>query len=118
MAIFDFCFRMPVALLVFLASMIPVLVFYICRVVYARNRRMKKFQGSIGCVPAIITEVGLNEKSWRDGWVVKAAWTDVSTKQAYTFQSTPKEIRPQKSVGDKVLVFIESTQPMRYSMDV
>lgn len=118
MAIFDFCLRMPVAVLVFLASTIPVVIFYVCRVVYLRNRRTKNFQRSIGCVPAIVTEIGLNEKSWREGWVVKAAWTDASTRQAYTFQSAPKEIRPKKSVGDKVLVFIESTQPMRYSMDV
>ena len=118
MAIFDICFHMPVALLVFLASGIPVLVFYIGRVMYLRNRRTRKFQHSIGCVPAIITEVGLNEQSWRDGWVVKAAWTDANTQQAYTFQSVPQEMRPKKSVGDKVVVFIESTQPMRYSMDV
>lgn len=118
MAIFDICFRTPIALLVFLASAVPVLAFYLCRSWYVRNRKVKKFNHSIGCIPAIVTEVGLNEKSWRDGWVVKAAWTDASTQQAYVFQSVPKEIRPKKSIGDKVLVFIESTHPMRYSMDV
>lgn len=118
MAVLEFCLRMPIALLVFLASAIPVLVFYLCRVLYLHSQKTKKYKHAIGCVPAIVTEVGLNDQSWRDGWVVKAAWTDAYTQQAYTFQSAPQEIRPKKSVGDKVLVFIESTHPMRYSMDM
>lgn len=118
MAFFEMCLRMPVALLIFLASAIPVLLFYLCRALYLRNRKAKKLHHSIGCVPAIITEVGLNEQSWRDGWIVKAAWVDAYARQSYVFQSTPQQVRPTKSVGDKVFVFIESTHPMRYSMEL
>ncbi len=118
MAIVDFCLHLPIALLVFLASAIPVLLFYLCRLLYLHNRKTKKFRHSIGCVPAVITEVGLDGQSWRDGWVVKAAWVDAYTQQAYTFQSSPQQVRPKKSVGDKVLIFVESTHPMRYSMDM
>ena len=118
MPFLELCLMLPVPLLVLLASVIPIGIFYTARRIYMQKQRMKRLRGCIGCVPATISRITLDEKSWRDGWIVAADWVDAHTKQAYTFCSAPQELRPDKHIGEKVLVFIDSNDPMHYSMEL
>ncbi len=118
MAFFSFCFNIPVVLLVFLASALPMLVFYIYRALRRHMQRIQQLHRCLGCVPATVVQVDVDTPTWRDGWVVTAAWMDTETRQTYTFHSTPQEFRPKKRAGDKVFVFINSLHPMHYSMEL
>jgi hypothetical protein len=118
MTIQQLCLMIPVPALVLLASLLPIFIFYVVRAIHIQRRRMNRLRGCIGCVPATITEVSLDATTWRDGWVVVAAWIDAHSKQAYTFRSTPQELRPHKHIGERVLVFIDSNNPMHYLMEL
>jgi len=118
MALFQFCMSIPIGLLVFLASVIPCLIFYIGRKLYIHRRNASKLHNSIGCVPAQVMQVVLEPETWREGWIVKAAWVDEKTRQSYVFSSQPQAIRPHKRIGDNVLVLIDSTDPMSYTMEL
>lgn len=118
MPIQELSLMIPVPLLVLLTSIIPIALFYSARKMYIQKRRMSRLNGCIGCVPATITRITLDEDSWRDGWIVAADWVDARSKQAYTFCSTPQELRPEKHIGERVLVFIDSNNPMHYSMEL
>jgi hypothetical protein len=118
MAISQFCLSIPTGLLVFLASTVPLLCFYSGRSIYKNRQKVSKLNNSIGCVPAKVLQVGLEAQTWRDGWIVKAAWTDEKTKQSYIFSSQPQALRPQKHVGDSVLVLIDSIDPIHYTMEL
>jgi len=118
MAFSQFCLSIPTGLLVFLASVIPCLAFYIGRKLYIHSRNASKLHNSIGCVPAQVMQVVSEPATWREGWIVKAAWVDEKTKQSYIFSSQPQAIHPQKRIGDNVLVLINSTDPMSYTMEL
>jgi|SRR5450755_147113 hypothetical protein len=118
MPIQELSLMIPVPLLVLLTSIVPIALFYSARKIYIQKRRMNRLDGCIGCVPATITRITLDEDSWRDGWIVAADWVDARSKRAYTFCSTPQELRPEKRIGEKVLVFIDSNNPMHYSMEL
>ncbi len=118
MAFSTICINVPTALLVLLASVVPALGFYIGRVIHSHRRKARRLHTCAGCVPATVMHVTLEEKTWREGWVVKAAWMDEKTQQAYIFRSRPQEFRPKQQIGDNVLVFIEATNPMSYSMEL
>ncbi len=118
MAFSTICIIVPTALLVLLASVVPAFGFYVGRVIHFQRRKAKRLYECAGCVPATVMQVALEEKTWREGWVVKATWVDEETRQSYIFRSQPQEFRPKQRVGDRVLVLIESTTPMSYSMEL
>ena len=118
MAFIRICMSMPVALLVLMASVVPVACFYIGRTIYRYRRKVSKLYSCTGCVPATVTKVELEPETWREGWVLKAEWIDKKTRQSYTFSSSPQELRPKQHVGDNVLVLIESSNPLRYTLEL
>ena len=118
MAIIRICMSMPVALLVLLASIVPVVCFYIGRTIYRYKRKVSKLYSCTGCVPATVTNVELEPQTWREGWVVKAAWFDEKSRQSYIFSSPPQELRPKQRIGDNVLVLIDSNNPMSYTIEL
>jgi hypothetical protein len=118
MALYQFCMSIPIGLVVFLASTVPILCFYVGRTIYIRRQKTNKLHSSLGCVPAKVMLVALEPETWREGWIVKAAWVDEKSKQAYIFSSQPQVMRPQKRVGDNVLVLIDSIDPVHYTMEL
>lgn len=118
MALTRICMSMPVALLVLLASVVPVVCFYGGRIIYRYRRNVNKLYSCSGCVPAMVTHVELEPETWREGWVVKAMWVDEKSRQSYIFSSPPQELRPKQHIGDNVLVLIESNNPLRYSLEL
>ncbi len=118
MAISSLCFGVPTALLVLLASMVPVVGFYVGRAIYKHKRKVNRLRTCVGCVPARVTHVTLEDATWHDGWVVNALWVDEKTQQSYSFKSAPQEMRPKQQLGDKVFVFIESVSPVRYTIEL
>ena len=118
MAFIQICMGMPIALLVLLASIVPVACFYIGRTIYRYRRKVSKLYSSTGCVPATVTRVELEPETWREGWVLKAEWVDKKTRQSYVFSSTPQELHPKQRVGDNVLVLIELSNPLRYTIEL
>lgn len=118
MAFLQFCLNIPIALLVFVVSTLPVLCFYVVRIVYKYKQKFSNLNNCIGYVPATVTQITLDNQTWRDGWVIKAAWVDQKTRQSYVFSSQPQEMLPVKHVGDSVLVLINSHDPIRYTMEL
>ena len=118
MAISNICFGVPTAVLVLLASVVPVLGFCVGRSIYTHRRKANRLRVCVGCVPARVTQVTLEDTTWQDGWVVNALWMDEKTQQSYMFKSTPQELRPKLQLGDNVLVFIESVDPVRYTIEL
>ena len=118
MAIARICMSMPVALLVLLASIVPIVSFYSGRTIYRYRRKVNKLYNCTGCVPAMVTKVELEPETWREGWVLKAEWVDKKSRQSYIFSSQPQELRPKQQVGDNVLVLIESSNPLRYTLEL
>ena len=118
MAIIRICMSMPVALLVLLASVVPVICFYIGKTVYRHRRKVSKLYSCTGYVPATVTKVELEPETWREGWVLKAEWVDKKSRQSFIFSSPPQELRPKQRIGDNVLVLIESSNPLRYTLEL
>ncbi len=118
MAFSNICFSLPTALLVLLASTMPAFGFYVGRVMHSYRRKANRLQNCAGCVPATVMQVALEEKTWREGWIIKAAWVDETTQQSYIFSSGPQEFRPKQRIGDNVVVLIESNNPVRYTMEL
>ncbi len=118
MAISNICFGIPTALLVLLVSVVPVLGFYVGRIIYMHRRKADRLHACVGCIPAKVTRITLEDTTWQDGWVVNALWVDEKTQQSYMFKSVPQEFRPKQQLGDKVLVFIESVNPVRYTIEL
>ncbi len=118
MAFIQLCLTIPIAMLVFLTSTLPILCFYVLYSAYKHRKKAVKLDTCVGCVPAIVTQITLDDRTWNDGWIVKAAWIDEQTRQSYTFSSQPQEILPVKHVGDKVLVLINSYNPVCYTMEL
>ena len=116
MALTRICMSMPVALIVLLASTVPIACFYIGRSLYRYRQKVSKLYTCTGCIPAIVTHVELEPESWREGWVVKAEWVDKKSKQSYVFSSPPQYLHPKLRIGDNVLVLIESSNPLRYTL--
>ncbi|MBV9256959.1 MAG: hypothetical protein JO215_02955 [Ktedonobacteraceae bacterium] len=108
----------PGPLLILLGTLIPIFIFYGGYVLRTHQRRTSRIRSCIGCVPATVTEIALDTNSWRDGWIVIAAWIDARNQHAYTFRSSPQEFPPKKHIGDRVLVFIDSNNPLHYSMEL
>lgn len=118
MAFYTWCFSTPIALVVILASIIPLVVLYVGRSIIIKRRKANKMERSIGCVPATVMHIGVDAETYREGWVVKAAWKDERTRQSYIFHSQPQALRPKQKIGDKVLVMIDSNNPMRYTIEL
>ncbi len=118
MAISNICFSVPTALLVLLASVVPAFGFYVGRVIYTSRRKANRLHTCVGCVPARVTQVTLEDSTWHDGWVVKALWEDENKRESYMFKSTPQEFRPKQQIGDSVLVLVESVNPVRYTVEL
>ena len=118
MAISNICFSVPTALLVLLASAVPAFGFYMGRGIHKQRRKANKLHMCVGCVPARVTQVVVEDRTWREGWVVNALWVDEKTQQSYMFKSAPQQFRPKQQLGDKVLVFIESVNPVRYTIEL
>lgn len=116
MAFIRICMSIPIGLLVLLASMVPVACFYGGRALYRHRRNVSKLYSCTGCVPATVTRVELEPETWREGWVVKAEWVDKKSRRSYIFSSQPQELRPKQRIGDNVLVLIESSTPLRYTL--
>ena len=118
MAISNICFSVPTALLVLLASVVPAFGFYVGRVIHIHRRKANKLYACVGCVPARVTQVTLEAKTWHDGWVVNVLWVDEKTQQSYIFKSAPQQFRPKQQIGDNVLVLVESVNPVRYTIEL
>ena len=118
MAFIQICVSLPVALIVLLASTVPVVCFYMGYMLYRYRLKVSKLYTCTGCVPAIVTHVKLEPETWREGWVVKAEWVDKKSKQSYIFSSSPQEFLPKQRIGDNVLVVIESSNPLRYTLEL
>ena len=118
MAFVRICMSMPVGFLVLLASVIPIACFYGGRVLYRYRWNVNKRYNCMGCVPATVTKVELEPETWREGWVVKVEWVDKKSRQSYIFTSSPQELRPKQRIGDNVLVLIESSTPLHYTLEL
>ncbi len=118
MAAISICVSMPVALIVLLASIVPIAGFYIGHAFYKHRWKANKLYTCTGCIPAKVTDVELEPETWREGWVVKAEWVDKKSRQSYIFTSSPQEFRPKQHIGDNVLVIIESSNPLHYTIEL
>ncbi len=118
MSISSISLSVPTALVVLLASVIPLFGFYIWRSIYMHRKKANKLYACIGCVPARVTQVTLEDSTWKDGWVVRAIWEDENKQESYIFKSAPQELRPKQQIGDKVLVLVESANPVRYTIEL
>ena len=118
MALTHICMSIPVALIVLLASTVPIACFYIGWALYRYRRKVSKIYTCTGCVPATVTQVELDPETWREGWVVKAEWVDKKSSQSYIFSSSPQQFHPKQHIGDNVLVVIESNNPLRYTLEL
>ncbi len=118
MAFTRICVSLPVALIVLLASIVPIACFYIGCALHKYRRKVSRLYDCTGCVPAIVTQVELEPETWREGWVVKAKWVDKKSRQSYIFSSSPQEFRPKQRIGDNVLVVIKSNNPLSYTLEL
>ena len=118
MAFTQICVNMPVALIVLLASTVPIACFYVGHAFSRHRWKVHRLYTCTGCIPATVTHVELEPETWREGWIVKAEWVDKKSRQSYIFSSSPQEFRPKQHIGDNVLVVIESNNPLRYTVEL
>jgi len=53
---------------------------------------------------------------WLDGWYVTAVWMDATTNRSYTFRSPCIEFGLKQRVGDSLRVYVDPSNPERYTM--